>query len=130
MSFVCVLPLSGQVFYNMETADSAVSTRDLTESFGWTEADSFQQHDLQELLRVLTDHLEEKMKGTVLQRSIGQLLQGKITTTTKCVNVDFTSSRSEDFFDVQLTVKGCDTLQDSFQKCVQACATVCVCERD
>jgi hypothetical protein len=63
------------MFHDMETSESAVSTHDLTESFGWTAADSFQQHDLQELLRVLTDHLEERMKGTVLEKSIGQLLQ-------------------------------------------------------
>ncbi len=36
-----------QLFYNMETQDDAVTTRDLTESFGWTDAQSFQQHDLQ-----------------------------------------------------------------------------------
>ena len=47
----------------------------------------------------------------------GLVLQGKITTVTKCVNVDFESSRSEDFFDVQLTVKGCASLEESFQRC-------------
>ena len=59
----------------MESEETAVCTRDLTESFGWTEAHSFQQHDLQELLRVLTDHLEEKMKHTAMERSISHLLQ-------------------------------------------------------
>lgn len=35
-----------------------VETRELTKSFGWTENDSFQQHDIQELLRVLFEALE------------------------------------------------------------------------
>lgn len=40
-------------------------------------------------------------------------------TTTKCRDVPFESSRSEDFFDIQLAVKGCASLADSFQKCVR-----------
>ena len=39
-----------------------VSTKDLTRSFGWDSADAFQQHDVQELNRILCDRLEEKMK--------------------------------------------------------------------
>jgi hypothetical protein len=37
-------------------------------------------------------------------------------TTTKCRSVPFESSRSEDFFDIQLPVKGCASLAESFQK--------------
>ena len=33
----------------------------------------------------------------------------------KCVNVDFESSRMEDFNDIQLNVKGMKTLRDSFR---------------
>lgn len=40
-----------------------VSTKDLTRSFGWDTADAFQQHDVQELNRILCDRLEEKMKA-------------------------------------------------------------------
>jgi hypothetical protein len=36
-----------QLFYKMETHPDAVSTKKLTESFGWTDAQAFQQHDLQ-----------------------------------------------------------------------------------
>jgi ubiquitin carboxyl-terminal hydrolase 7 len=39
-----------------------VATKDLTRSFGWDANDSFMQHDVQELNRVLCDKLEEKMK--------------------------------------------------------------------
>lgn len=46
----------------LQFGDSSVSTKDLTKSFGWDTMDSFMQHDVQELNRVLCDNLEEKMK--------------------------------------------------------------------
>lgn len=46
-----------------------MSTKDLTQSFGWDSTDAFQQHDVQELNRILCDRLEEKMK--VLQGRVG-----------------------------------------------------------
>lgn len=39
-----------------------MSTKSLTTSFGWGTYDAFQQHDVQELNRVLCEKLEEKMK--------------------------------------------------------------------
>ena len=42
--------------------DTSVATKDLTRSFGWDANESFMQHDVQELNRVLCDKLEEKMK--------------------------------------------------------------------
>ena len=41
---------------------AAISTKDLTASFGWDSADAFQQHDVQELFMILCDRLEMKMK--------------------------------------------------------------------
>ena len=39
-----------------------MSTKDLTKLFGWDTYDSFMQHDVQELNRVLCEKLEDKMK--------------------------------------------------------------------
>lgn len=50
------------VLLQLQFGDSSVSTKDLTKSFGWDTMDSFMQHDVQELNRVLCDNLEEKMK--------------------------------------------------------------------
>lgn len=47
----------------MQFTDTCVSTKDLTKSFGWDTVESFMQHDIQELNRVLTDKLDEKMKA-------------------------------------------------------------------
>eukprot|EP00955_Chlamydomonas_euryale_P015132 162175-Chlamydomonas_euryale.AAC.1 len=57
------LPLALQsLFYMLRVSKSAVSTKDLTKSFGWGTYDAFMQHDVQELNRVLCERLEEKMK--------------------------------------------------------------------
>lgn len=40
------------------------TTQALTTSFGWKSRDSFQQHDVQELARVLFDALEKILVGT------------------------------------------------------------------
>ncbi|KAH8955667.1 hypothetical protein BDL97_08G152600 [Sphagnum fallax] len=57
------IPLALQsLFYKIQYSDSSVATKDLTKSFGWDTYDSFMQHDVQELNRVLSEKLEDKMK--------------------------------------------------------------------
>ena len=55
------IPLQLQkLFAQMQLSNrTAVSTKALTKSFGWTAADAFQQHDVQELNRVLFDALQQ-----------------------------------------------------------------------
>ena len=52
------------VFRNLQCAKDNVTTKDLTRAFGWTSQEAFMQQDVQEMMRVLLDKLEEKMKGT------------------------------------------------------------------
>jgi ubiquitin carboxyl-terminal hydrolase 7 len=52
------------VFRNLQCAKFNVTTKDLTRAFGWTSQEAFMQQDVQEMMRVLLDKLEEKMKGT------------------------------------------------------------------
>ena len=57
------IPLALQsLFYKLQYSDSSVATKELTKSFGWDTYDSFTQHDVQELNRVLSEKLEDKMK--------------------------------------------------------------------
>ena len=52
------VPLALQrVFYELQHMDKPVGTKKLTKSFGWESLDSFMQHDVQELCRVLLDNL-------------------------------------------------------------------------
>ncbi|GMM36897.1 ubiquitin-specific protease [Saccharomycopsis crataegensis] len=104
-----------RLFYNLEFSEDAADTSELTQSFGWDAADSFTQHDVQELNRILMDRLEGKMKGTVVEDSLNKTFVGKMKSYIKCVNVDYESSRMEDFWDIQLNVKGLKDLTSSFK---------------
>ncbi|TFL07619.1 hypothetical protein BDV98DRAFT_558165 [Pterulicium gracile] len=110
------VPLSLQrLFYHLQTSDQPVGTTELTRSFGWTSLDSFLQHDVQEFNRVLQDKLESKMKGTKAEGAIAKLFVGRMKSYIKCVDVDYESSRSEEFNDIQLNVKGMKNLHESFK---------------
>ena len=111
------IPLNLQrLFCEMQLGKEACSTRALTISFGWGSTETFMQHDIEEFNRVLIDNLETKLKGTQLQNSIADLFKGKYRNYIRCRNVDFTSSREEDFYDLQMVVKGCPNLRESFKQ--------------
>ncbi len=103
-----------RLFYSMQISNQAVGTSELTRSFGWDSSEAFMQHDVTELNRVLQDKLENSMKGTPVEGAIRKLFTGKMKSFIKCINVDYESSRVEDYYDIQLNVKGCKNIQDSF----------------
>ena len=89
----------------LQFTDGPVSTKDLTRSFGWDTNDAFQQHDVQELNRILCDRLEEKMKGTRVEGTISKLFEGHTLNYIDCINVDYKSTRRESFMDLQVSVE-------------------------
>lgn len=101
-----------RLFYNLQTSDTAVNTVELTKSFGWDSSDSFIQNDIQELNRLLLDKLEDSM-------DLKSLFVGEMKIYIKCLNVDYESSRLEDFWDIQLNVKNMSNIQESFDYYVQ-----------
>ncbi|KAJ3707257.1 hypothetical protein LUZ61_010962 [Rhynchospora tenuis] len=114
------IPLALQsLFYKLQYSENSVSTKELTKSFGWDMHDSFMQHDVQELNRVLSEKLEDKMKGTVVEGTIQQLFEGHHMNYIECINVDYKSTRKESFYDLQLDVKGCRDVYASFDKYVE-----------
>lgn len=97
---------------------------------------------LQEMLRVLLDRLEERMKDTSTAGVIKKLFSGRVRSYIRCLNIDYESAREEDFYDIQvfwlfavyicflifsmcimntlqLDVKGCKNIYDSFRKYVE-----------
>ncbi|KAL0095137.1 hypothetical protein F4703DRAFT_1766363 [Phycomyces blakesleeanus] len=102
-------------FYNLQNSNTPIGTTELTKSFGWDSLEAFMQHDVQEFNRVLQNNMEIKMKGTPADGAISNLFVGKMKSYIKCINVDYESSRVEDYYDIQLNVKGCKTLHDSFK---------------
>ena len=108
-----------RLFYQLQTNNNAVSTQELTAAFGWTTSQIFDQQDVQELSRKLMERLEERMKGTEAENALAQMFAGKMKTYISCINVDCESSRIEDFWDIQLNVRGNASLDDSFKDYVQ-----------
>lgn len=96
-----------------------MSTQELTASFGWESRQIFEQQDVQELSRKLMERLEERMKGTPAETALPDLFVGKTKTYISCIHVNYESSRIEDFWDIQLNVRGNKTLDDSFRDYIQ-----------
>ena len=111
-----------RLFCHLQTSTKAVGTRELTESFGWGSADSFTQHDVHELTRVLLDNLEEKL--TAQQADMGhsnpkdnaihQLFTGSLESYIKVEDANYFGSREEPFYDLQLVVKNKKNIYSSF----------------
>ncbi|ESU13640.1 hypothetical protein FGSG_07382 [Fusarium graminearum PH-1] len=108
-----------RLFYQLQTSDQAVGTTELTKSFGWDTRHIFEQQDVQEFSRKLMERMEDKMKGTPAQNVLPEMFSGKIKTYISCINVDYESSRIEDFWDIQLNVSGNKNLLESFEDYVQ-----------
>eukprot|EP00966_Prymnesium_polylepis_P300512 6944644-Prymnesium_polylepis.1 len=72
----------------------AVSTRELTASFGWSEAEAHRQHDVQELCRVLFETL-----GKFGVPLAPRLFEGWLSDTLRCAGCGFESARREPFSD-------------------------------
>lgn len=108
-----------RLFYNLQKHKLAVPTSELTASFGWDSRQIFEQQDVQELSRILMEKLEERMKGTSAENALAQLFVGKSKTYISCINVDFESSRIEEFWDIQLNVRGNKNLHESFMDYIQ-----------
>ncbi|KAI9771069.1 MAG: hypothetical protein M1839_002966 [Geoglossum umbratile] len=108
-----------RLFYQLQTSNDAVSTSELTRSFGWETKHIFEQQDVQELSRKLMERMEEKMKDTDAENALAKLFVGRTKTYVSCINVDYESSRVEDFWDIQLNVSGNKNLDESFKDYIQ-----------
>lgn len=108
-----------RLFYRLQADPVAVSTQELTQSFGWESRQIFEQQDVQELSRILMEKLESRMKGTEAENALPNMFVGKMKTYLRCINVEYESSRIEDFWDLQLNVTGCKSVDDSFKNYVE-----------
>ncbi|ESO09431.1 hypothetical protein HELRODRAFT_97558 [Helobdella robusta] len=111
----CVALALQRVFYELQFSDKPVGTKKLTKSFGWETLDSFMQHDVQELCRVLLENMESKMKGTCVDGTIPKLFEGRMLSYIRCKHVNYLSSKTEAFYDIQLNIKGKANIIESFK---------------
>ena len=108
-----------RVFYRLSCWREPVSTSELTDAFGWQRHEALQQQDVQELARVLCDALELEMERDGAKGALEALFAGKMETYIECLRVAYASRKADSFHDVQLDVRGCRTLEESFQRYVE-----------
>ncbi|XP_067012676.1 ubiquitin carboxyl-terminal hydrolase 47 isoform X2 [Anabrus simplex] len=95
-----------KLFLNLQTSNkSAVETTELTRSFGWDSSEAWQQHDIQELCRVMFDALEHKFKRTDQADLISRLYEGKMIDYVKCLECGTEKYREDTFLDIPLPVR-------------------------
>ncbi|XP_017780460.1 PREDICTED: ubiquitin carboxyl-terminal hydrolase 47 isoform X2 [Nicrophorus vespilloides] len=95
-----------RLFLKLQTSSkSAVETTDLTHSFGWNMQQAWEQHDIQELCRVMFDALEQKFKDTKQANLINDLYEGKMLDYVKCLECSTEKSREDTFQDIPLPVR-------------------------
>jgi ubiquitin carboxyl-terminal hydrolase 47 len=99
----------------------SIDTRALTRSFGWEGSEVFQQHDVQELCRVLFDALEETFKTTQHENLIDRLYAGQLIDYIKCKEVNYQSERDDKFLDASLVIHpfGTKKVNHSLDECIR-----------
>ncbi|XP_078360034.1 ubiquitin carboxyl-terminal hydrolase 47-like isoform X2 [Oculina patagonica] len=95
-----------KLFLHLQTSSKrAVETTDVTKSFGWDSSEAWQQHDVQELCRVMFDALESKFKNTDQDDLINKLYQGKLKDYVKCEQCGHESARTDTYLDIPLAIR-------------------------
>lgn len=86
------------LFLMLQTTDkSSIGTTNLTRSFGWDSSEAWQQHDIQELCRVMFDALEHKFKNTEQSDLISRLYEGKMMDYVRCLECRTDKAREDTF---------------------------------
>uniref|UniRef100_A0A183CS83 USP domain-containing protein n=1 Tax=Globodera pallida TaxID=36090 RepID=A0A183CS83_GLOPA len=95
-----------KLFLLLQTSDkSSLETKELTASFGWESNEAYEQHDVQELCRIMFDALERCWHKTENQSVIQDLYKGTIEDCVKCLRCKTENVRKDVFLDLPLAVK-------------------------
>lgn len=109
-----------RIFYNLQTGKQAVRTFELLNAFGWSQREMNMQHDVNEFFLILSDNLENQMKGTKVHGTYSRLFEGESENIIKCINVSYESKRKETFNCLQLSMTDCSSVEESFEKYVKS----------
>ena len=122
-----VIPLQLQrLFVRLQlTEKCAVPTKELTDSFGWSEGQSFLQQDVNELRLVLFDALEKTYSETKLATTgdydpltdsfVNPYFQGYLERYIRCLECNTSRPQPEPYFDLQVPVKGVGSLEQGLR---------------
>lgn len=104
------------LFAELQIGDNGIAkTGNLTESFGWINGEQYQQHDVQELMRVLLNAVEEsfKEKVTDVDSRVTPVYTGSFEDYTQCESCGHRRARVDPFMDVQLFIERANSLQEA-----------------
>ena len=91
----------------------SVGTQDLTKSFHWTDGEAFQQHDVQELLRVLFDAVSKALKHD--PDYLNRLCEGKFIDYLDCQVCHFDRFRQDVFLDLSVNIQDMSSLDEALK---------------
>ncbi|XP_071830491.1 ubiquitin carboxyl-terminal hydrolase 47-like isoform X3 [Apostichopus japonicus] len=112
-----------RLFVQLQTSiKRSVETTELTRSFGWDSSEAWQQHDVQELCRVMFDALEQTWKNTDQADVINKLYQGQLKDYVKCQECGNESARKDFFLDIPLVIRpfGSERAYGSVEEAIEA----------
>uniref|UniRef100_A0A1I7VC83 Ubiquitin carboxyl-terminal hydrolase 47 n=1 Tax=Loa loa TaxID=7209 RepID=A0A1I7VC83_LOALO len=93
-----------KLFLLLQTSDrESLETIDLTASFGWSNSEAYEQHDIQELCRIMFDAL--KQKWSKADASFQELYRGNMEDFVKCLCCQKENVKQDEFLDLPLAVK-------------------------
>jgi ubiquitin C-terminal hydrolase len=101
-----------------ESHAAAIDTKPLTASFGWDNSDTFVQHDVQELNRVLFQAIDQYASKTGTPCFIPDLYEQEVVDYIRCTKCQARRQRVDKYQDIALVVKGCKTLEASLDNYV------------
>ncbi|GMS84196.1 hypothetical protein PENTCL1PPCAC_6371, partial [Pristionchus entomophagus] len=95
-----------KLFLLLQTSDAdSLETKELTAAFGWSSNEAYDQHDVQELCRLMFDALEVRWKGSKHEKLIEQLYRGTMEDFVACLSCGRESVKPDVFLDLPLAVK-------------------------
>ncbi|EGR28599.1 ubiquitin carboxyl-terminal hydrolase family protein, putative [Ichthyophthirius multifiliis] len=99
-----------------------IDTNDLAQSFGWDFQESWEQHDIQEFIRILLEAIEKSFVGSNNQNFINDIYEGASINYVQCQKCNKQSIRQENFLDLVVTVKNMfdKVYNDSLEKSIQS----------
>lgn len=104
------------IFYALQSGGlTKISTKKLIQTFNWDGMTTTDQQDIQEFLRLLMDKIDQFLFGSEHQNRLRDLFVGDLKTTIKCKSVDYSTSNTETFWDIQLPIDEDSDIYSAFQ---------------
>lgn len=109
------------IFYAMQFRDlPKITTKQMIRCFDWADMTTTNEQDIQEFLRRLLDKIVQFVDGTDLKDRLRDLFVGVLKTTTKCQNVSYSTSKTQEFWDIQLPIDKNSNINDAFRTYLSA----------